>query len=138
MVGLGLFLFGLLYTHVVSPDATVRHISSGEGVAVSDAHFTPTVDHETVASATSALSPGEIPLDPSGGHHEGHGQHHAGGECALGQPSQGPGAGVPCLSGLSPASDDDGLSRPVHAHHAAARDFAAPVAHAAESAVLRI
>ncbi len=148
MVGLGLLLFGLLYTHAVSPDETVRHLSYGEGVAVvavSAAHVTPTVDQEMVASATSALSPGGsphtpyAPYDPAGGDHEGHGQHHAGGECGLGQPPQGPGAGEPCVAALSPvSSDEDSLSRPAHAHHTAARDFATPAAHAADSAILRI
>ncbi|BBC35072.1 hypothetical protein SGFS_063660 [Streptomyces graminofaciens] len=139
MVGLGLFLFGLLYTHAVSPDATVRHVSSDEGVAVSDVHFTPAVDREKVASATSAMLSGETPHDPSGDRHEGHGQHHAGGECSLGQPPQAPGVGVPCLSPLSSASDgDDGLSQLVRAHYTAAQDVVAPVEHAADSAVLRI
>ncbi|MEV0634501.1 DUF6153 family protein [Streptomyces sp. NPDC050619] len=123
VLGLGLFLFGLLYTHAVSPDATERHFSSGEGIVVSD---------------VSDGSASETPHDASDDHHGGHGQHHAGGECALGQPPQGPGVEVPCLSPLSPVGDDDGLRRLVHARHAAARDLVAPITHAADSAVLRI
>lgn len=138
MLGLGLFLFGLLYTHAVSPDATVRHVASGAGAAVSDVHFEPIADREKVAIATSAVSASAAPDDPSDDHHDGHGQHHAGGECALGQPPQGSGVSVPCLSSLSSESDDNGLPQLVDARHAAARDFAAPIAHAADSAVLRI
>lgn len=138
VVGLGLFLFGLLYTHAVSPDATVRHVASGEGAVVSDVHFEPFAEREKVAIATSAVSPSAMTDAPSDDHQDGHGQHHAGGECALGQPAQGPGVSVPCLSSLSSESGDDGLPQPAHARHAAARDFVAPAAHAADSAVLRI
>lgn len=141
VLGLGLFLFGLLYTHAVSPDATVRHLASGEGVTVSDVHFEPVADHEKVATVTSAVRPSETPDVPSDDHHDGHGQHHAGGECALGQPPQGPDLAAPCLSALSALStesDDNGVPRSVYAGHAAARDMVAPTAHAADSAVLRI
>ncbi|KUN72578.1 hypothetical protein AQJ46_12170 [Streptomyces canus] len=138
VLGLGLFLFGLLYTHTVSPDATVRHIVSGEGATVSFVHFEPVADHEKVATATSAVRASERPDAPSGDHHDGHGQHHAGGECALGQPPQGPGLAVPCLTVLSSESDDHGVHRSVYARQAAARDIVAPIAHAADSAVLRI
>lgn len=138
VLGLGLFLFGLLYTHAVSPDATVRHVASGEGAAVADVHFEPIADRKKVAIATSAVSAGVTPDDPSDDHHDGHGQHHSGGECALGQPPQGPGVGVPCLSSPSPESDGNGLPRLVDVRHAVARDFAAPMAGAADSAVLRI
>ncbi|WP_369033373.1 hypothetical protein [Streptomyces adonidis] len=138
VLGLGLFLFGLLYTHAVSPDATVRHVASDEGAAVSGVRFEPIADREKVAIATSAVPVSAASDDPSGDHHDGHGQHHAGGECALGQSPQGPGVGVPCLSSLSSESDDNGLPRLVDARHAAARDLVAPTAHAADSAVLRI
>lgn len=141
MLGLGLFLFGLLYTHAVSPDTTVRHVASGEGATVSDVHFEPIAVREKVAIAMSAVSASTTPDAPSGDHHDGHGQHgqhHAGGECALGQPPQGPGVSVPCLSSLSSESGDDGLPRLADARHAAARDFVATPAHAADSAVLRI
>jgi len=45
---------------------------------------------------------------------------------------------VPCLTVLSSESDDHGVHRSVYARHAAARDIVAPIAHAADSAVLRI
>lgn len=138
MLALGLFLFGLLYTHAVSPDATVSHVTSGEGAAVPDVHFEPIADRAKVASATSAVRASESPDTPLDDHHDGHGQHHAGGECALGQPPQGPDVAVPCLSALSPESDDNGVHQSVYARHAAARDIVAPIAHAADSAVLRI
>ncbi len=138
VLGLGLFLFGLLYTHAVSPDATVRHVASGEGASLSDVHFEPFADRERVANAMSAASVSMTPDAPSGDHHDGHGQHHAGGECELGQPPQGPGVGVPCLSPLGSESDGSGLPQLVDARHAASRDFPAPTAHAADSAVLRI
>ncbi|MFI1721937.1 hypothetical protein [Streptomyces sp. NPDC020489] len=138
VLGLGLFLFGLLYTHAVSPDATVRHLASGEGAAVSDVHFEPVADREKVATATLAVRASERPDTPLGDHHDGHGQHHAGGECALGQPPQGPDVAVPCLSALGPESVDNGVPQSVCAGHAAARDIVAPIAHAADSAVLRI
>lgn len=139
VLGLGLFLFGLLYTHAVSPDATVRHVASDDGAAVSDVRFEPVADSESVASATSAVPASKVPDGPPDDHHDdGHGQHHVGGECALGQPPQGPAVGVPCLSPLGWESDDCGLARLVNARHAATRGFVAPMAHAADSAVLRI
>ncbi|GLP70288.1 hypothetical protein TUSST3_69090 [Streptomyces sp. TUS-ST3] len=138
VLGLGLFLFGLLYTHAVSPDATVRHLASGESVTVSDVRLELVADHEKVATATSAVRASETPDAPSGDHHGGHGQHHAGGECELAQPPQGPDLAAPCPSALGPESDDNGVPQPVYAGHAAARDIVAPTAHAADSAVLRI
>lgn len=137
LLGLGLFLFGLLYTHAVTPDATVGHLSVGESIAVSGDHFEPAVNHETVASATSVVV-GATPEDPSAGHHGGHGQDHAGAECALGQPPHGPDLAVPCLSPLSSEGHDNALPRPAYARLAEARDFMAPTTHAADSAVLRI
>ncbi|GAB2972341.1 hypothetical protein GCM10023080_040580 [Streptomyces pseudoechinosporeus] len=134
VLGLGLLLFGLLYTHAVSPDATVSHVTSGKAVPVSDVLIESAAEHEKVASATQALSAG----GSSGDHHPGHGEHLSSGECALGQPSQGPGVGMPSLWPLSSATDDS-MAVPVHALPSAARDFAVPIAHhAAETAVLRI
>ncbi|MFI9169123.1 hypothetical protein [Streptomyces lincolnensis] len=134
MLGLGLLLFGLLYAHAVSPDATVSHVNSGKAVPVSDVLIEPTAEPERVASVTQAVSAG----DSSEGHHPGHGEHLTSGECALGQPSQGPGVGMPSLWPLSTATDDS-MAVPVHARPSAARDFAVPLAHhAAETAVLRI
>ena len=134
VLGLGLFLFGLLYTHAVSPDATVSHLASDKGVSASGGHFEPNAEHESVASATSMQVVGEQPE----GHHDGHGQPHAGETCAVGQPSQGPAVAVPCLSPLSSESGD-GVPGSAPARHAtAARGLAAPRTQAADSAVLRI
>lgn len=134
LLGLGLILFGLLYTHAISPQATVSHVAAGEDAPVAGVHFEANPERQGVASATSALSEGE----PSDGHHDGHGQRHAVGECALGQPPQGPVVAVPCLSPLSSASGEIGTPRPVYARYSEARDSLVPIAHAADSAVLRI
>ncbi len=134
VLGLGLFLFGLLYTHAASPEMTVSHLTSGTGVSASGVHFEPTVEHEDVASATSAQPANGQPE----GHHDGHGQQHAVEDCAMGQPPQGPDVTVPCLS---PLSSENGNEVPgsVPARHATAtRDFVAPRTQAADSAVLRI
>ncbi|MHC0429445.1 hypothetical protein ACX6XY_04530 [Streptomyces sp. O3] len=126
LLGLGLMLFGLLYSHVVSPEATVGHLRPD--------------------GAVSALS--YSPLDPlpdspydSGGRSGGHGRHTATvGECALGQPPSGPDMGLPCLSPLAAeAVDPAAAPYAEHAHRpAAVRGFVAPIPHAAESPVLRI
>ena len=134
VLGLGLFLFGLLYTHAASPDTTVSHLVSGEGVSVSGAHFEPAAEHGNVASATRAQPADEQPE----GHHDGHGQQHADGDCALGQPPQGPDVAVPCLSPLSSENGEELLPGFVFTRQAAARDFAAPITPAADSTVLRI
>jgi hypothetical protein len=133
VLGLGLFLFGLLYTHAVSPDTTVSHLTSAKSVVASGGHFEPTVGPENVASATSVQSAGK----PEG-HHDGHGQPHAGETCAVGQPSQGPAVAVPCLSPLSSESADETPGSGPVRHLAEARDFAAPRTRAADSAILRI
>lgn len=134
VLGLGLFLFGLLYTHAASPDMTVSHLTSDKGVSVSGVQFEPTAEHEDVASATSVELAGEQPED----HHDGHGQQHVGETCAVGQPSHGPAVAVPCLSPLSSESGDEAFGSVPARHATAARDFAAPRTQAADSAVLRI
>lgn len=134
VLGLGLFLFGLLYTHAASPDMTVSHLASDESVSASGVHFEPTAEHENVASATPVQVAGEQP----DGHHDGHGQHHPGETCAVGQPSQGPAVTMPCLSPLSSQSGDEAPGSAPARHATTARDFAAPRTQAAESAVLRI
>jgi hypothetical protein len=106
----------------------------GEGVSVTGVHCEPATENENMASARSAASAGR----KSTGHRDGHGHQHAVEDCALGQPPQSPDAGVPCLSPLQAASHDNEALRPVRARHAAARDAVAPIAHAADSAVLRI
>ncbi|MFF5359793.1 DUF6153 family protein [Streptomyces scabiei] len=133
VLGLGLFLFGLLYTHAVSPDATVSHLASGKGVVAPGGHFEPTVKLEDVASATSRQSAGE-----SQGHDDGHGQPHTGETCAVGQPSQGPAVAVPCLSPLNSESGDDEPGSAPARLATAARDSAVPRTQTADSAVLRI
>ncbi|GAA2628796.1 hypothetical protein GCM10010307_18990 [Streptomyces vastus] len=134
-MGLGLFLFGLLYTHAVSPDATVSHLASEKGVSASGVHSGSAVELVDVASATSAQPTGEQPE----GHHDGHGQQHADADCVMGQPPQGPDVAVPCLSPLSSENGDEGPgSAPARHAAAAARDFAAPRTQAADSTVLRI
>ena len=134
VLGLGLFLFGLLYTHAVSPDTTVSHLTSDRGVSASGVHFEPTAEHEDVASATSV----QLAVEQSEGHHGGHGQQHADADCAMGQPSQGPAVAVPCLSPLSSENGDEAPGTAPARHATAARDFAVPRTQAADSAVLRI
>ncbi|WP_408056143.1 DUF6153 family protein [Streptomyces ureilyticus] len=134
VLGLGLLLFGLLYTHAVSPDTTVSHLASDKGVSASSVHFEHAAERESVASATSAQSVGEQPE----GHHDGHGQQHADADCAMGQPSQGPAVAVPCLSPLSSESGDEAPGSAPARQAAGARDFVAPRTQAADSAVLRI
>jgi hypothetical protein len=137
LLGLGLFLFGLLYSHAVTPDATARHLSAGVGAAVSGDQFAPVAIHTTTVSALPTAV-GQLPEAPSQGHHGGHGQHHGGTECALGQPPHAPGPAVPCLSPLGSLSYDDVPPQSAYAGHAGARAFTAPAAHAADSAVLRV
>lgn len=132
-LGLGLFLFGLLYTHAASPEATVSHLEYGAGVSVSSVHFESTAENGNVASATLPLSADE----QAGGHHDGHGEQHAVHECALGQPPHGPDLAVPCLSPLRSASDSGGMPRLAYPRHSAAQGAVAPIAHS-DSAVLRI
>lgn len=134
VLGLGLFLFGLLYTHAVGPDATVSHLASGKGVSAPGVHSESSVEHVDVANAMSVQSAGEQPE----GHHDGHGQRHAGEVCAVGQPSQGPTVAVPCLCPLSSASSDERPGAAPARHASVARDFVAPRTHTADSTVLRI
>jgi hypothetical protein len=133
VLGLGLFLFGLLYAHVVSPDATVSHLASGKGVVAPGGHFEPTVELEDVARATARQPAGD-----SQGHDDGHGQPHTGETCAVGQPSQSPAVAVPCLSPLSSESGDDEPGSAPARLATAARDSAVPRTQTADSAVLRI
>ncbi|MGW4102048.1 DUF6153 family protein [Streptomyces sp. NPDC004976] len=134
VLGLGLFLFGLLYTHAISPDTTASHLASDKGVSASGAHFEPTAEHENVATATTM----QVAAEQPDGHHDGHGQQHADADCAMGQPSQGPAVAVPCLSPLSSESGDEAPGFAPARHATTARDFAAPRTQAADSAVLRI
>jgi hypothetical protein len=132
VLGLGLFIFGLLYTHAASPDAAVSHLASETGVSAPDVRFELAAESAGVASATHGVPMGGTP----GGHHEDHGQHHTGEECALGQPPQGPHVGMPCLSPLS-SSWHHGMYISAHSRRSAAQSFVASIAHKADSAVLR-
>lgn len=119
---LGLLLFGLLYTHAASPEATVRHtpgVSSAVGVS---------------AAEEPAPAPG---AGEAGGHHGGHGSHQYVDDCALGQPEQGPELTAPCLSPLDTAW---GRGVPVMArtHGPAARDMAVSIPPSADPTVLRL
>lgn len=134
VLGLGLFLFGLLYTHAASPDATVSHLASDKGVSAPGVHSESSAEHVDVANAMSVQPAGEQPE----GHHDGHGQRHAGEVCAVGQPSQGPTVTVPCLSPLTSASSDKRPGSAPARHASAAGDLVSPRTHTADSTVLRI
>jgi hypothetical protein len=133
VLGLGLLLFGLLYMHAASPSATVSHLAPHASASPHGVHDEPVAASESVATATSDGMAGQRPE----GHHDGHGQQHAGEDCALGQPQQGPAVAVPCLSPLNPVSAD-GAPGSVSARRALAEGSTAPITHPANSAVLRI
>lgn len=124
-VGLGLFLFGLVFTHVASPEATSRHLGTDRGVVTASVMSPATVSRDVPAFAGA----------PDGPRHE-HPQQHTVEECALGQPPQGPGVELPCLSPLDPRWQD-GVSASVRAQRGAGRDVVLPIAHAADSTILR-
>ncbi|MFI7316319.1 hypothetical protein [Streptomyces venezuelae] len=128
VVGLGLVLFGLVFTHVASPEATSRHLGADRGVVA----VVPAVDAGSGAGSGSSVA-GEVPGER--GH--GHPQAHTVEECALGQPPQGPGVGLPCLSPLDSAWRGDGPVSP-HARRVAGRDLLVPIAHAVDSTILRV
>ncbi|TGB09389.1 hypothetical protein [Streptomyces sp. MZ04] len=133
LLGLGLILFGLLYTHAVSPDATVGHLASAEGVSAQAAD----ASHSALVRHVASASQGHDATDqPSGGHGD-HGGQHAFEECGLGQPSQGPEVDVPALSPLGLAVEDE-APHIAHVRPSAVRGFVIPIPHAAESPVLRI
>ncbi|ANP51072.1 hypothetical protein AVL59_16860 [Streptomyces griseochromogenes] len=134
MLGLGLLLFGMLYTHAFDPDSTVSHLTPDAGVLASGTHFPAFVEGGSVASAASESSAGRQSESP----HDGDGQQHAGEDCALGHPPQGPDLVVPCLSPLNSEGDEGRMPWSLPVSHSAARDLVAPMTHAADSAVLRI
>ncbi|MFF1380265.1 hypothetical protein [Streptomyces sp. NPDC058308] len=132
VVGLGLCLLGLVFAHVASPEVTSRHLASVGGV-------TAAVSGAPAASAlTSAIAPDApaVAEDPGGPRHD-HRQQHAVEECALSQPPQGPDVDMPCLSPLG-SRWRGGAPVPLGAHRIAGRDFVVPIAHAADSTILRI
>lgn len=134
VLGLGLLLFGLLYSHAVSLDAAASHLAPGQSSTVTGADFEPTAASEVFEGAASVPSVTER----SGvDRHQGHGQHHADVECALGQPMQGPNLTTPCLSPLGADASDDWQPLLTFVQHAA-QGFVAPTRPGADSAILRI
>ncbi|MEU6992138.1 hypothetical protein ABZ953_15940 [Streptomyces sp. NPDC046465] len=117
VVGLGLCLLGLVFAHVASPEVTSRHLAA--------------------VSASIVASDAPSAVEESGGPRHDHRQQHAVEECALSQPPQGPDVDMPCLSPLGPRWRDGAPASP-RAHRIAGRDFVVPIAHAADSTILRI
>ncbi|MFM9373349.1 hypothetical protein [Streptomyces sp. Da 82-17] len=148
LLGLGLLLLGLLYMHAASPDSAVAHLAPGGGALTAHAGHAAPGAGGTAATATHP--PDEEPADHRDRHGDdshalhghggdGHGDRHAFEECTLGQPSQGPAVGMPCLTPLSWDPPAEPVTPPlVHVHPSAVRGFVAPIPHAAESPVLRI
>ncbi|MFD0554515.1 hypothetical protein ACFQ0X_39215 [Streptomyces rectiviolaceus] len=133
LLGLGLILFSLLYTHAASPESTAGHVASGSGASTAIGGHAEPGPGQPVAIATHY--PAEVPVDHHGG--DSHGQQHALDECGLGQPSQSPALGLPCLTSLSSAAETV-VPPLVHVRPSAVRGFVVPIPHAAESPVLRI
>lgn len=135
LLGLGLLLFGVLYTHAASPESTAHHVASGGGASTSTGiagHPEPGLG-QAVAPATH--DPSEVPVNHHGG--DSPGQQHVFDECGLGQPSQSPVLGLPCLTSLGSAAETV-VPPLVHVRPSAVRGFVVPIPHAAESPVLRI
>ncbi|MFE0172382.1 DUF6153 family protein [Streptomyces sp. NPDC059002] len=133
-MGLGLVLFGLLYTHAASPDATVRHVQQVDAASAHASAAPRTAPTQGVASATH----GHDGAEPSGERHGGHSDQHAFEECALGQPSHGPDVDAPCVSPLDSATVAPVPTYAEQVRPSAVRGFVVPTPHAAESPVLRI
>jgi hypothetical protein len=134
LLGLGLILFGLLYTHAASPDATVGHLNSIDSVS---AHMTGAAHSAPVQQVASATLGGQGDTESPGERHGGHSEQHAFAECGLGQPSPGPEVDVPCLSPLSPTAEHE-TPQAEQVRPSSVRGFVVPIPHAAESPVLRI
>ncbi|MFD9903006.1 hypothetical protein [Streptomyces sp. NPDC059063] len=133
LLGLGLILLGLLYTHAASPDATVGHLTAAEGLSAPGAEAMHSAPVPWAAGAVH----GHDDAEPSHDLRRGHGDHHAFEECAVGQPTQGPDLELPCASPLDvPVADGDPHAE--RGHPSAVRHSAVPQPHAAESPVLRI
>ncbi|MGW7090423.1 hypothetical protein ACWGH2_44030 [Streptomyces sp. NPDC054871] len=133
LLGLGLILFALLYAHAASPESTAGHLASGSATPTANAGQVEFGPGQPVATATH--DPAEAPVDHHGG--DSHGQQHTLDECALGQPSQAPALGLPCLTSLSSAAEA-AVPPLAHVRPSAVRGFVVPIPHAAESPVLRI
>ncbi len=132
---LGLLLFGLFYTHVVSPDVTMRHTPDAGSISASAVSSTPGTANDVVASAATGS---DAAKGEPGGHHGGHGSHQFVDDCALGQPEQAPELVAPSLSPLDAAW---ACGVPVvegHVRAPAERDLEASITPSAEPTVLRI
>ncbi|MEU8956342.1 hypothetical protein AB0C93_18805 [Streptomyces sp. NPDC048518] len=132
-VGLGLFLFGLVFVHVASPEATSRHLTVFGGVGMPGAGA---VVRATSAGGEAVDAP-VVAGAPGGPRHD-HRQQHTVEECALSQPPQGPDVDLPCLSPLGSRWRPGAPASTHAAHRIAGRDFVVPIAHAADSTILRI
>ncbi|MEU6819584.1 hypothetical protein ABZ921_03070 [Streptomyces atriruber] len=132
-MGLGLFLFGLVFAHAASPEATSRHIGAGSGVVAAD----PVVGVAHAADVPAVAGDASAVAEAPGSHRHDHPQSHTVEECALGQPPQGPDVDLPCLSPLG-AAWQAVVPVPAGAQRVAGRDFVVPIAHAADSTILRI
>ncbi|NDZ86137.1 hypothetical protein G3I23_11290 [Streptomyces sp. SID10115] len=128
VVGLGIVLFGLVFTHVASPETTSRHLGSSHGVVAAGS---------AAVAGDSAGRDASVVADVPGQERHDHPPSHTVEECALGQPPQGPGVDLPCLSPLDSTWRDD-APVPVTAQRVARRDFVAPIAHAADLTILRV
>ncbi len=143
VVGLGLFLLCLVFTHAAAPDVTGRHLVADSaafgltGTATGTDAGTGTVTGIDTVQDRRSAAPDALPASgASGDHHHDHRQHTVE-ECALGQPPQGPDVDVPCLSPLAPERTD-GAPALTRAPHLAGRDFVVPIAHAADTTILRV
>ncbi|MEV5978646.1 hypothetical protein [Streptomyces sp. NPDC052114] len=120
-----------MFSHAAAPDVTGRHLvadSAASGLTGTDGDST---------SERHAAVPGALPASgASDEHHHDHRQHTVE-ECALGQPPQGPDVDGPCLSPLAPEGND-GAPALTRAPYLAGRDFVVPIAHAADTTILRV
>ncbi|WP_306334059.1 hypothetical protein [Streptomyces sp. KL118A] len=131
-MGLGLVLFGLVFAHAASPEATSRHIAAGSGVVAAD----PMSHAPAVSGGVVVGDASDVAVAP-GSHRHDHPPSHTVEECALGQPPQGPDVDLPCLSPLG-AARQSGAPVAAGAQRVAGRDFVVPIAHAADSTILRV
>ncbi|MEV0254203.1 hypothetical protein AB0H82_07985 [Streptomyces sp. NPDC050732] len=109
---------------MASSEATSRHLRV-DGPVMSLAALTPVPEDAPVVAGAQ-----------EGPRHD-HPQQHTVEECALGQPPQGPGVDLPCLSPLDPQRQGS-VSGPVRVQRGAGRDFVIPIAHAVDSTILRV
>ncbi|WP_409235160.1 hypothetical protein [Streptomyces sp. PA5.6] len=129
-VGLGLVLFGLVFTHVASPGTTSRHLGADSAVVAAGS---------AAGAGSTAGRDASVVADVPGEQRHDHPPSHTVEECALGQPPQGPGVDLPCPSPLDSAwRDDVPAPASASAQRVAGRDFVVPIAHAADSTIIRV